>query len=66
MKWKTDVFGFGVGSVLIQAKRPIAYFSKTLCMRDKARPVYERELIVVVFVVQRWRLYLLGKKFTMK
>ena len=63
---ETDASGFDVGTVLVQAKRPITFFSKTLCMRDRARPVYERELIGVVFVVQRWRPYLLGKKFTVK
>ncbi|KAA0037056.1 transposon Tf2-1 polyprotein isoform X1 [Cucumis melo var. makuwa] len=35
-------------------------------MRDRARPVYERELIAVVLAVQRWRPYLLGRKFTVK
>ncbi|KAA0035955.1 transposon Tf2-1 polyprotein isoform X1 [Cucumis melo var. makuwa] len=41
-------------------------FSKTLCIRDRARPVYKRELIAVVFAVQRWRPYLLERKFTVK
>ncbi|KAA0057268.1 Ty3/gypsy retrotransposon protein [Cucumis melo var. makuwa] len=61
---ESDASGFGV--VLVQAKRPIAYFSKILSMRDRARPVYERELIAVVWAVQRWRPYLLGRKFTVK
>ncbi|TYK00065.1 transposon Tf2-1 polyprotein isoform X1 [Cucumis melo var. makuwa] len=63
---ETDASGYGVEVVLTQVKRPIAYFSRTLSMRDKARPVYERELIVIVFAVQRWRPYLLGRKFIVK
>ncbi|KAL0534629.1 hypothetical protein IC582_028920 [Cucumis melo] len=49
--------------MLIQGKRPVTYCSHTLALRDRARPVYERELMVVVLVVQRWRPYLLVGKF---
>ncbi|KAA0033504.1 transposon Tf2-1 polyprotein isoform X1 [Cucumis melo var. makuwa] len=35
-------------------------------MRDRAKPVYERELMVVVLAVQRWHPYLLGTKFVVK
>ena len=58
-KIETDASGYGVGAILTQAKKPIAYFSRTLSMGDRSRPVYERELIVVVFAVQRWQPYLL-------
>ncbi|TYK27711.1 DNA gyrase subunit A [Cucumis melo var. makuwa] len=55
-----------IATKLKKAKRPIAYFSSTLSLRDRAKPVYERELMVVVLAVQRWRPYLLGRKFVVK
>lgn len=50
----------------MQERRPIAYFSHTLSTIDRQRPIYERELMVVVMAVQRWRPYLLGQKFVVK
>lgn len=63
---ETDASGYGIGVVLTQSKRPIAFYGHTLAMRDRERLVYERELMAIVLAVQRCCPYLLGVKFVVK
>ncbi|GJR82346.1 ty3-gypsy retrotransposon protein [Tanacetum coccineum] len=57
-------FEIGIGAVLMQSQRPIAYFSKALSYQNLNKSAYEKEIMALVLAIQHWRPYLLGRSFT--
>jgi hypothetical protein len=52
----------GLGCVLMQEGRVVAYSSRQLKVHEKNYPIHDLELAVVVHALKTWRHYLYGKK----
>ena len=53
----------GLGCVLMQHGKVIAYASRQLRPNEVSYPVYDLELAAVVFALKIWRHYLYGETF---
>jgi hypothetical protein len=63
---ETNANDLGVGAVLMQDQHPIAYLSKSLCPRNQALSVYEKECLAIFLAIDKWRSFLQHQEFVIK
>ena len=56
-----DVFRIGLGCVLIQKNKVIAYASRQLKKHEQNYPTHDLELAAIFFALKIWRHYLYGQ-----
>jgi hypothetical protein len=54
---ETDACDTGVGAVLLQKDRPIAFLSKALSLQHQQLSIYEKEFLALIMAVDKWRQY---------
>jgi len=57
---ETDASGDGIGAILTQQGKPIAFMSKALKVAKKSWSTYAKEMLAILEVIRLWRPYLLG------
>lgn len=63
---EADACHKGMGAVLMQDGKPIAYFSKGFGERHLGLSIYEKEYLSIINAVEKWRSYLIGRHFLIR
>jgi predicted ArsR family transcriptional regulator len=58
--------GVGIGAVLMQTGRPLAFFSQALKGKSLFLSTYEKELLALVLAIKKWGAYLFVTIFVIK
>lgn len=60
---ETDACEEGIGAVLMQEGKPIAFLSKALGNKHRSLSIYEKEFLALIMAVEKWRHYLHRQEF---
>jgi len=51
---ESNAFGEGIGAVLTQQRKPIAFMSRALGVSKLSRSIYAKEMLAIIHTTQTW------------
>jgi hypothetical protein len=60
---ETDACTTGIGAMLMQHNRPVAFLSKALGPTHPHLSIYEKEFLALIMAIEKWRSYLQRQEF---
>lgn len=63
---EADASQFGIGVVLTQEKHPVAFIRKKLSIKNQVLSVYDKELLALIYAVEKWHSYLAIQPFVIR
>jgi len=66
---ETDASDFAIGAILSQKFEdgkihPVSFISRKLSSAEMNYDVYDKEMLAIVFALEKWRQFLQGSEFT--
>ena len=61
-----DASGEGISAVLMQGGHPIAYESQKLLPHEWLYPIYDKEMLAIMYALAKFRQYLVGNMFRVR
>ena len=56
----------GIGAILMQEGRPIAFESRSIKGKYLKKAIYEKKMLAILHALKKWRPYLIGRHFKVK
>jgi hypothetical protein len=63
---EADSCATGLGAILMQSSKPLAFYIKSLGPRAMSLSIYKKEALAILEALKKWRHYLLGNHLTIR